>query len=413
MLFHSFFAPRKKGAIHYILGIGTVCVYLLLPLFPSFQQSLIVRLAIPIALWTIYAAVAFQGNFMLKLLVVIGFLALLSALDYLVLLMLMEGVQSDAVQIIKPNSWQYFLGAFCARTAAVFLIFCIKRWCAGRNQFQRTHPSTWILLLAIPAFSIVIFGGLFADTLQGNTVTPPLFLQGVGILAVNIALFFTMQKIDAAETAKEDARALQLQADTNLRATNDLMMLYQEQRTLTHDFNHHITALHALLEAEQCKAAQAYTARLIEQPLASIAVVSANHPVIDVLLNQKYLQAKQQNTAMRFTVNDLSAQPFAIDDIVIVLGNTLDNALEACAKLKENAAIEIKLLLLEPGLLISIRNTALGGLSEATAVQSTSKSNTLLHGYGLKNIKRVLKKYDCECSLQYENGWFSFSTLIL
>ena len=101
-----------------------------------------------------------------------------------------------------------------------------------------------------------------------------------------------------------------------MKSTNALQAIFNEQRALTHDFNNHITTLYMLLKAEHYEKATEYVKVLSQNLPESARVVSTNHPILDTILNQKYTQAKLQNTSMRFTVNDLSSFPMKDEDVV-------------------------------------------------------------------------------------------------
>ena len=94
-------------------------------------------------------------------------------------------------------------------------------------------------------------------------------------------------------------------------------------------------------------------------------------------------------------------------DITVVLGNVIDNAIIATSKLKANRRIDMSIKYLKEMLLIHLENTFDGDIHEKNNEILTLKTNKEHHGYGLKNIKHVLSKYDGIMEIYYSNKIFT------
>ena len=118
--------------------------------------------------------------------------------------------------------------------------------------------------------------------------------------------------------------------------------------------------------------------------------------------------AKKNNIDIRFKVNDLSGIQVAPIDLVIIIGNLLDNAIEACVKLPAGEREIYAQLLLEDTLFLSFRNTS-PPVEIVNSYIATTKKPPDLHGFGLQNVKTALKKYDSFYDMAYEDGYFTFT----
>lgn len=185
---------------------------------------------------------------------------------------------------------------------------------------------------------------------------------------------------------------------------------YRVQRKNTHEFEHHMQVLRDLLDRGEVDAAREYLDRLKKNRSIHVMSVSSNHPVIDVILNQKYQTARENEIKMQIRVNDLSALTIPTDSLVVVLTNLLDNAIEACRRLDGYREIFCSVLY-DDGLYISIRNT-----SEPVQIVDgkipTSKQDSLSHGFGLLSVSHVLSQLNAEYTFGYEEGWFHFAAEI-
>lgn len=234
---------------------------------------------------------------------------------------------------------------------------------------------------------------------------------GSGLLVLNIAFVTLLDKLEQADLIRIENIQLQETADRNFKFANELQLIYQEQRILTHDFNNHVSTLSSLLASKQYIKASEYVTELGLFPCVS-CVVSTNNPMLDAILNQKYSLAKAQNTSMRFTINNLSSFPMQDVDMVTLLGNLLDNALDACKKVEGNASIHVKIISNGDTVLLYIANTSLPVEITVEQMVCTDKADVMQHGFGLKNVRRILAKNNCAFSIYYENGQFNFTTIL-
>ena len=139
-------------------------------------------------------------------------------------------------------------------------------------------------------------------------------------------------------------------------------------------------------------------------------VIDTNNITVDAIINQKYMKGQQLGIAMSFEINDLSKLPISNNDIVIILGNALDNAIEAAAK-TDDKSVKIKILRDESETFISVINSSLPvTIKDKTYV--VPKDRNTYHGFGLNNIRTTLSKYKHIFAIDYRKGKFQFCTLI-
>lgn len=140
--------------------------------------------------------------------------------------------------------------------------------------------------------------------------------------------------------------------------------------------------------------------------------VDVNHPILNVVLNQKCRLAKRKDISFLFYANDLSDLWLEEQDVVSLLSNLLDNAIEACEKLESERKIWVKLVREKRQFVLSIRNT----VPEPVDIQNdeipTSKEDKVKHGIGLKNVQMILNKYEGMGMMRYEERCFLYTAVI-
>ena len=100
-----------------------------------------------------------------------------------------------------------------------------------------------------------------------------------------------------------------------------------------------------------------------------------------------------------------------IVDIVTIIGNLLDNAIQAMLKTKQERSLFLKVFFTKGRLIIAVRNTFDGKVNYQNGKIITSKKE-LNHGHGLNNIENALKRYNGSMRLDHDAMIFSVHAML-
>lgn len=135
--------------------------------------------------------------------------------------------------------------------------------------------------------------------------------------------------------------------------------------------------------------------------------------IVNAILNTKYQEAISKHIVFVFKVNDLSRIGIDDEDLVVVLANLLNNAIEACEKCEEKKIIKFKFMVEDELIILSVKNTYNQPLVYDNDEIRTSKTvEPEAHGVGIKNIIRIVEKYEGEYVIQHNEMEFYFSLII-
>ena len=103
-----------------------------------------------------------------------------------------------------------------------------------------------------------------------------------------------------------------------------------------------------------------------------------------------------------------------VRDICNIFGNALDNAIEYVKKVSdvEKRLIHVVVSKKQGFLLICFENYFEGNLLYEEGLPKTTKKDKRFHGYGLKSIKMIAKKYDGQVSIDTDNNWFELAIIL-
>ena len=233
--------------------------------------------------------------------------------------------------------------------------------------------------------------------------------SGILIIA-NLAILYVINNIENAMDQEQALSTLRQQISIQTENYDALKNNYIMQRKSTHEFERHLQVLRDLLDRREYESADEYVRQLQADRTLKVFAVTSKNPIIDVVLNQKYQTATEKGIRMHIKINDLSSVSIRTNELVVLLSNLLDNAIEASNKLEHNREIVCSILK-EDSIYISIRNTS----EPVTIVDGnipTTKKSTMEHGYGIPAAKYILKQLNAEYTFAYNDGWFQFAAEI-
>lgn len=186
----------------------------------------------------------------------------------------------------------------------------------------------------------------------------------------------------------------------------------EKTTSLKHDIANHIVAIGSLIRENEVSKALNYINQLEKYTSFNSKIVESGNLVIDSILNYKldYIKSMGVNTHLNIKVpSDLELESF---DMVVILGNLLDNAIEALEKLNENKTLWVSIKYDRGVLIIRTQNSFDGNMSVDSKGLITTKDDKDNHGLGLKNIESTLEKYNGLLEHSYIDDMFKADVLM-
>ena len=133
-------------------------------------------------------------------------------------------------------------------------------------------------------------------------------------------------------------------------------------------------------------------------------LVNTHRPAADIIINQKLSIAKSKDISFRYQLDDLSTVSLPDDELVTVLANLIDNAIEACEEISEPGQrhILLKFKVEDEAAFLYIENTTAKPVRVRNNVVQTTKDNAAGHGFGLQNVAAVLARHGGIYAISYD-----------
>lgn len=219
---------------------------------------------------------------------------------------------------------------------------------------------------------------------------------GIICVLINCSLVYALiRKMKSAQTSEREY----------IKAINDYKL--QEQymqsvyamdehtRRLRHDMKNHINTISCLLDEENgLDKAKEYLKQYRQHTSLMQDIVHTDSSVVNAVINEKLLYCREHGINTSVSV-DMNISRLSDVELCSVLGNILDNAIEAEMKLDEtDRDIRISVLMKEDVLDISVQNRIYESVLAKHPDLKTTKEDTSNHGLGIGNVRKIVDKHD-------------------
>lgn len=225
-------------------------------------------------------------------------------------------------------------------------------------------------------------------------------------IAVLVAVFFLLRKLFYHLV---DKRIAEFQSDLIAKQTAEIQNMYRQMQEWRHDYRNHIQNMKNRLDSDNGELEQ-YLDDLADDLTQADTSIKTGNVMADAVLNSKLSVASQKG--IRLNVKAHIPNGVALTDVELcsILGNLLDNAMEACEKLPvDTRFIRVYIDKFKGQFYLSVQNSS-PAVQRDKGIFHTTKAGT--HGFGLFRIDRIAKKYGGYVNRQYEEGVFATELLL-
>lgn len=285
--------------------------------------------------------------------------------------------------------------------------FIAEKIVTAQKKIENTPK---VALIVIPVCSILMIVFLiYSDYCTDKGIV----LVSVGLLIMNFFMLYLYNQLLIFVVQKYEAEVLKQKVEIYSNQLETILQTDEKVKTLRHDMKHHMNEIKLLANKYDIKEIQNYIDRMQAFIENTKEIVSSGNMEIDSVLN--YMLQKARDELKNVNINVMLPENIKHSfDINILLGNLLENAIEA-AKLTKEKYLNVDISLKKGVLKISIENSYLTAevikKKEGDVYLSTKKSKSG-HGIGLKSVRKIVEKYNGTMDIVEHDGIFCVRLII-
>ena len=265
----------------------------------------------------------------------------------------------------------------------------------------------YVGLLFVPIGSIYIAVNEFYSINNMKEVLPSMVTFSI-LLLFNIIILEIYSKISENFIMEKEKAIYTQQINIMAINTEEQKKVMENFHREKHDWINELIALKNEIEYENKDVVLQNIDRIIQNCQFGEAISDTGNKCFDALINVKYTTAKEKGIDFILKIFIPEELPINQCDMGIVLGNILDNAIEATEKCNSSAKkIEIIMGIKKEALVLVVKNPLAGSLKRNKDCKLLStKEDSKRHGYGINSVIKVARKYNGDVIIEEEGGEF-------
>ena len=320
------------------------------------------------------------------------------------------------VGFLGGKSTAHLLATFSVyRVALTLLAQVLLLWFTSIALRWKVKANlTWsdcIPLFFIPFFSIIAM--YLQWTLAYRNADNVKIVVFITILfaCVELLVYAFFRQISKDNQVKQEYQLLKFQYDCVQNTSHETKHLYEEIQSMRHDLKNHLSCIEQLAVMHKEDEIQTYVQGLLqEQKRKDSLLIFTNNHVLDAILNTKIAMAIENEIHCTVFIT-CSALPISQNDLCVLLGNLMDNAIEAAVHSKEKT-IQVRIARQQDYVYIGIQNSIAESILSKNAALQTSKTDKKKHGFGIRNIKKIVERYCGEITFSEADDNFVCDVLL-
>lgn len=304
-----------------------------------------------------------------------------------------------------------YLGSAASKIFWFIFVKIITR-ISKKDKQIKIAMTEWIEIFTVPIGSLIIFY-LVAWNNYFNITLDKLVIFAI-LLIINIVTYYTYQKVQMHAGELRDSEILRQQNEYYRLRFEDAEKQWKNLRKIRHDLKNHYILEMSYLESKRYEELHALYLEELGALKRKGNIIESGNLGIDSILNYKVECAREAGITVKHEIAVSGEISVSNGDLTTLLGNLLDNAIEAVLKMpKDKREIELKLRADETAILFIIGNPFKGAVKRNGRGEIvTTKSDKRNHGIGLKAVEEIVNRHKGTMQVECENEWFQIKIFL-
>jgi two-component system, LytTR family, sensor histidine kinase AgrC len=303
-------------------------------------------------------------------------------------------VTKSSIPIYGNNAIIFSLNAVLSETM-MLVIYKILIQMLKKHDVTYLSKRQFVFLSIFPILNIMVIYVitiLAAYSLNKNTTHYIMMLMATISAMLSLAIIYFFEYVSKANKLENEITLIQQQAEMQYNYYHQLEVKYEQSQNIMHDIKNHIGLLEQLYKSESNEIGLSYTQKMYAKINELAMKFKSQNRILDIIVNDKIKLCEISGIEFTYAVENFDINFINEIDITTIFANLLDNAIEACERIREGEkSIELRIFRFHDMLIINIINSvATPPLLQNDKFISSKKEHQAI---GLSNVKRTVNKY--------------------
>lgn len=411
-IFFAAFFPRRSVFENNFYCAGMFILFVFLQSSVNLLGSTTLNLILTPIVIFLYLALTYKAKLVQLIMYFALEMSVLLGCEFL-FTVIAETTSKDSALNLSSMPWQ----TITIKLMSFMILSIIKQLC-NKTGDKQTNKVFWMYLL-MPVASL---GMMFSTFFIGKEIIGDISVKIALLCSFVLMLFANMIVFAAFDRYAKDLHLSMQQKwiiskdRMNRQYYEKIADMNENRQTMMHDLKHYISALRAMVRCEEASDALQFLNDLNVKLDANEQCVHSDIPVLDAVLSEKEDDAKERGVNMDIQVEPgCSLGGVNEMDYIVMMGNLLDNAIQAAEKCEKDSNVNVNIFMENNGafLVTKICNSynKENLIMEGDEFVSTKKDSGI-HGIGIKSVKKMAAACNGMFKIDIKENVFT-ATLIL
>lgn len=383
---------KKTKIISYFIAMAFIFITIM-----YYENTIIFPIMFIIAYFIMLMTIStlYEGELLIKiissLLLIIFFIS-----SEVIVIAITIALTRENMQFIFSNKFYYSQIILSSKVLVWVLLKPYKY--RRRNAYFFDDGKIRLPLISIPILSIVVIyviTTMLIMDISSYTILLVILITSL-LIVTNIFIFYLFEKYLKHEEQNVKIEIFKQQFKKQKLHFEELTENQRRTNKVIHDTKNQLLSILGYIENNEKDLAIEGLNSLCHNMVKKQNFINTGNIAVDSLLNIKINKIKELNIELETSIFLEKHNEIEEIEMCIVLGNLLDNSIEACEKISTEyeRTIQLKIIQVEEYLSIYIKNSTLDGIKLEEDKIQTTKADKLFHGFGLENINEIVDKYN-------------------
>lgn len=380
------FMERNLRLPKYVYVICTICLGALIDTVNVIFSNTVMNIIVTIFIEFLFACL-FTRNKKMKFMVPIINYMIIMATEMFILL-LISVIRHESIANIIAEGHLRLMGIFLSKLLGYAMVkFVGFRFDKNTSDVDVNYWILFLLMFSVTTLTLFTFCKIleiFYEDYIRNLITTCM----IGLDIASAAVMILYENALKQKYVINQNQLSEIKLKEQLKHYNDIMMTQGQVKKVKHDLENHLLSIKAIIHKKDMEGCVDYIDSLLDNIDVSNPYINTGNTVLDAIIGAKKTEAERNGIIFSSNIKIPAMLPIADEDVCIIFGNALDNAIEAAMKCKNEKYVKLSLVFDKNTLICQIKNSCNG-----VKFSTSSKNDLKNHGIGKYNMEDSLKKY--------------------
>lgn len=312
------------------------------------------------------------------------------------------------VEVLTPGSYKNIFGQSLIKIAT-YAVAIIISYLKDIKKDIHVSKSSWLATIFVPITTMYMeFNFIMSDNISKVNACISIII----VLLLNYICLYMYNSLSSVYQSKMNEALLEQEKNYYLNQCELMKESTEQLRAFRHDMKNQLYVIKKMCDDNMNDEVSVQLGKHAEKLDIKTSYSNSGNMIVDSIVNFKLKNADVNGINVETEITIPEKLNIEISDLITVLGNLLDNALTALSSVSKDKNLYLKIIYDRSRVIICVKNTYNTPVKYVNGEIVTTKTDSDNHGYGLKNIKNTVEKYDGYTEITHEACTFSVDILM-